>query len=182
VKTRSILAVAGLFAFGATALPVRADDAAVRKQLNGQYAKLAAAFKSKNANAVMALGTPDFSMKERNGVVSDAKASTEGIKQMFAMVKSFNRVDMKIHKLAVKGNQAVATTTYVYDSQTPPDPKGKSHRMVSKGLTKDTWVKAGSTWKVRSVEMLKDEMTMDGKKIDPAMMAPPQTLSTPKRK
>jgi ketosteroid isomerase-like protein len=180
VKTRSILAAAGLFAFGATALPARADDAAVRKQLEAQYAKLATAFKKKNVNGVMAIGTSDFSMKEPNGTVSDAKASAEGIKQMFAGVKSFNKVEMKIQKLTVKGNQAVATSTYLYDSQTPAPPKGKSHRMVQKGLSKDTWVKAGNTWKVRVVEMLNGEMSMDGKPFNPPAMAP--ATAAPRKK
>jgi hypothetical protein len=51
--------------------------------------------------------------------------------------------------------------------------------MVMDMKTKETWVRAGSGWKLRKLEEQgQGKMLMDGKPFDPSKMAPPPATAT----
>jgi ketosteroid isomerase-like protein len=165
----SLGALAAAATLSATAT-ARADD---KSDIKAAYAKIAKAMKAKDVKGVMAMGTPDFSEKEANGQVMDAKHSEAMMAEQFKMTKSMDEVAMTPKSFDIKGKTAVVASVYTFKG-TILTPDGKSHKMVSNGTSKDTLVKTPHGWLFKKVEMGKDNTLMDGKKFDPTMMAPPK--------
>ncbi len=164
--TTVILAM--LAGFGTVA---RADDKAVRKEIEAGYKKLSAAMKAKDINGIMALGTVDFSMKQPGRPAQNGEQVKKEMEQNFAMAKSMS-MSTKVKKLNVKGDTATAMTEMtgrmtMVDTQGMFGPKGKTHKMSDAGTSKDIWAKTPIGWKVKSVEVLTYKATMDGKPFDP---------------
>jgi ketosteroid isomerase-like protein len=173
MKCKLAAVFAALLLAGIVPTAVRADDKAVRKEIEGLYAKMVQAMKNKNIKSVMETGTPDFTMKQANGQVLKAKDVAVQMQGEFAMTKSVDQCTMTIDKLTVNGNTAVSTASYIMAMTVGGQKPGETHKFTSKGINKDTLVKTPKGWKFKSVENVKDTMTMDGKPFDPQTMAPP---------
>src|SRR5436309_1197150 len=96
MKTRITLLLAAMLAVGVGLSVARADDKAVRKELDAAYAKVAQAYKEKNLDALKAMATPDFTWKARNGQTSNLDQVGANLKKEFAAMKSMNEFDIKI--------------------------------------------------------------------------------------
>jgi ketosteroid isomerase-like protein len=178
MKCKLAAVFAALLLAGVVPTVVRADDKAVRKEIEGMYAKIVTAMKHKNVQAIMEMGTPDFTMKELKGPPVKAKDVAAQMQAQMATVKSVDSCTMTLDKLVVKGNTAVATENNATAMTVLGQKKGETHKVTSKGTTEDTFVKTPKGWKFKSVNTIKDIMTMDGKPYNPMAMAPP----APKKK
>lgn len=153
----SILAISSASAQG---------DAQVRKELESSYAKLTKAFKSKDVKTIFAMGTNDFSYVAKNKTKMDRKSAEAMITGQMKMIQEVQTVSNVIKKLTVKGDTAIAIVTgTVKGKMINPGQQGKTLALVSIGDTKDTWIKTSKGWKLKSVEVLSDKTTLDGKPV-----------------
>lgn len=144
-----------------------ADDKSARKEVDAAYRKLEAAIKAKNIDGVLKLSTLDFTMKQPGKKPQNAEQVKAAMMQEFAMAKSVDEVKMTVTKFTVTGYTAEATTSgkmslSMYGQQ------GKTNKLVDLSTTKDTWVKGADGWKIKSVDVITDKMTLDGKPFDPS--------------
>jgi ketosteroid isomerase-like protein len=143
----------------------RADD---RKDIDALYAKLAAALKAKNPDAILALQTPDFKSKGPDGKTMTGKELAVQMKQENAAIGKVTSSEIKVKSAAIKGNTAVVTSSFVFSAEVPDPqghmgPKGKTHTMGMTGTAKNDLVRAGGAWKFKTMEQGVATMTMDGK-------------------
>lgn len=152
-----------------------ADDASDIKKL---YAQLSSGFKSKNVDAVLATGTADYKSKGMDGKVKSREEVKQELQMMFTVLTSVDKVAITPTKITVNGKNATVATTYVFEgkSKDEKDPK-KIHTLKMTGEGKDTLVKTSTGWRFSMSHDTKQEMWMDGKKMD---MSPPPPANKPK--
>ena len=169
-----LMAAAAFGAAIAVSVPAAADD---RKDIEALYAKLAQALKTRNADATLALETPDFTAKGMDGKPMTGKQLAAQMKQENAGVKSVKSVDIKIRDMKITGKTAVVTTSFNYmveviDAEGHMGRKGQTHTMGMAGMVKNELAKTTSGWKFKSMEQSPGEMTMDGKPMGQPAHAP----------
>ncbi|HYP26725.1 MAG TPA: nuclear transport factor 2 family protein, partial [Blastocatellia bacterium] len=126
----------------------------VRKELQAKYAKVVEAYRNRDIKAFMENKTPDFTAKSLNGRVATREQVESGVKQRMERIIRLNYLRIKIERLTVTGDEAVAITTQEF-SRVVADGQGRERTVVSKGTThRDRWVKAESRWMLKSVEEL----------------------------
>lgn len=158
-----------LMMVGTVGVSARADD---RKEINTLYKKLTTAMKKKDVKTVMALTTPDFSMKMPNGQVQKAGAIEASMRQMFSATKSIDKLETKIDSLKIQGNKAVAVSTTAF-ACTMQDAQGQTHKYTENSTSRDYLVKTKKGWRFQRTEALKAKVTMDGKPFDPYGISQP---------
>lgn len=142
---------------------VRADDAAVRKALQANYAKFGAAFHDDKPQVMASLmtadstlTTPDHQTWKRDRILADFKQQMAHMKDA-----TWRRT---ITGLKVEGNQAMATVKGTFHGAfTGRD--GKSHTFDLDSLTVDTWVRAGGGWKLKHADAKQLSPKIDGKSM-----------------
>lgn len=174
MKGRIALVVA-LATFAGSAAVARADD---KSEIRSLYAKARQAFMKRDVNGVIALGTADFSEKEKDGKVFTADQSKQMMEQQFAMIKSVKSCTMKADKITVKGKSATVVSSFsmlatMVDKMGQMGPKGNVHTMKDSGTSKDTLVKTPQGWKMKTRETLSESAALDGKPFNPG--GPPPT-------
>jgi len=85
--------------------------------------------------------------------------------RVMPMVEKFSKVETTIVSSLPGKNSIVLTISNTVEMSTSTGPDGKPHKLVNHATSKDTWVKQGSTWKIKSAQNLKDDMKVDGKSI-----------------
>jgi len=156
-----------------SAAQVKADDKA---DINAVYGKVTAAMKAKDIKALMATGTPDFTMKDMSGKVHNAKEATEMMGSQFKVMTSVEDVKMTPKSYDIKGKTATVMADFIM-KVTMPGPDNKPHKFSSIGLTKDTFVKTPKGWMLKGTEAVKESTLMDGKPMNAA--APPPSSAAP---
>src|ERR1051325_9797047 len=85
-----------------TSAPARADD---KKDIQAEYKKLENAVKTRSLDGVMAVGTPDFSMKMGGMVMNTAQVKSQ-MKMNFEMMKSAPKFTITADKMSFKKDTA----------------------------------------------------------------------------
>src|ERR1051325_3484444 len=106
----------------------RADDKAVRKQIEAGYKQLIVAMKAKDIDGIMKLGTADFTYKQGKMKMTGEQMKTM-MSQQFAQTKSVDKMTMSIDKLTVKGNKAIVMSSGT-STVTIGGADGKDHKMA----------------------------------------------------
>jgi ketosteroid isomerase-like protein len=145
-------------------LPTLADTAAVRKELMAQYAKMAAAFKRKDAAGVVSTMAPDAEARVPGGPVIRRADMEASMKSQLATVQSVKSMVYKIDSLTVKGNTAVATVTG-NSSIVILDDDHKPHTVDQINKVRNTWTKTKAGWRIKVAEMLGIKVFVDGKPL-----------------
>ncbi len=161
----------------------RADDAATRKALEKQYAKIDQAFKTKNIKPLQEVTTPDYtltppdSMSGMGGAGAGQPApkrqviTRQQMEAQFSTAVSFiqtvTNASTKINKVSVKGGSAtVDAVETVNGIVADPQTQGKTHTMDLVNQYQDTWVKSGSMWLRKHSDLVKATVVTDGHKQD----------------
>lgn len=119
----------------------------------------------------MANSTKDFKHIE-NGQSMNAKQMLDMMKTSVGQFQKVTKFKSRLLTVQVQGDKAnVTASNEMAGTMTGPDKK--KHTMSFKGNTEEKYVKIGKTWKIASMEWKTMDMLMDGKKMDPAAMAPP---------
>jgi len=141
-----------------------ADEKEVRSVLTANYARFAAAYHKQDIEAMSNFLTQDYTATQFNGQKLSRAATIAAIRQQCASMTSATMAH-KIDKLTVKGSEAIVII-HARTSGTISDPQGRHHMLVAVGVSKDTWAKTGSGWKIKSEVTQKATVTMDGKPLD----------------
>ena len=118
----------------------------------------------------------DFTHKTASGQVMNGKQAEAMLKEEFASTKSVKEMVMTPGDITVKGNEATTIsngkfTGVIVDAKGELGKKGATHTLSESGTSRITLAKKNGAWKVKSVEGLKETMTLDGKPFDPAAAA-----------
>lgn len=144
-----------------------ADDAATRKALDAQYAKISQAYKTKSLKPLHEVTAPDFVMMVPGGKSITRQQAEQQFQTSLSFIKSVTSAKEKINKVTVKGNEATVDAQESIEGVTADmQSQGKAHTMGVTNQNRDTWVKTGNIWLRKSSTMLKGTMTADGKKMD----------------
>lgn len=162
-----IAALAGLACLIAAAGAAHADD---KSEIAALYKKLDKAMAAKDIQGVMAVGTKDFTYAEAGRKLTAEQMSAQ-MKQEFAMVQGAPTTKTTILSCKVKGKMATVVTGDYGEMQMAMQ-DGKPHTFVSNGKSTDTLVKTAVGWRVKSVVVTSNKMTMDGKPFDPSKPPP----------
>jgi ketosteroid isomerase-like protein len=142
---------------------VRADDAAVRKALDAQYAKFSQGMIKKDMKAMFSLLTPDATFKEVGGQIMTREQMSKMMEQMMGTM-TISKIGNKVETLKVKGNTAIADVTS-RSSGKMKGQDGKTHTVAYVSKSRDTWTKTAGGWKLKRIEAISETMTMDGKPV-----------------
>jgi ketosteroid isomerase-like protein len=141
----------------------RADDDAIRKELDGCYAAMTKAFQQKDSKAYLAYMTDKYEVHQPNGRVLGRDVLDEALKKQIEVTSSATW-DHEITKLSVDGDEAVADVTAKYLGKT----KGAQDKEISLGFettSRETWTKTSAGWRLKRVDVLTNKVTVDGKPV-----------------
>ena len=104
----------------------------------------------------------EINMPDRKGVptVSNLSKTLEGIARIMAELKKRDKTkhtyNSHITNATITNSSAIVTVSQL-------NSYGKVHAYVEHDTWKDTWVKAGALWKLKSTKFLSSTATVDGK-------------------
>ncbi len=143
-----------------------AEDAAVKKAIAGQYAKITQGYKTKTLKTILEVTTSDFTIKTQTGQIVTRQQLEAAFSQQMSFLQKVTESSFKINKLTVKGSEATlevksTLSGIVADLQQ----KGKTHALDSVTDYRDVWITAGGVWKRKRSEILKTTLKVDGNDV-----------------
>ena len=162
---RYTAALTGLLLTGAAAF-AHADEAATRKALEKQYAKISQAYKTKNMKSIQDVTTPDYTLSMPSGQVVTRQAVEAQAGTYVSFVQKVTTATETLSKVAVKGDTATVNAQEVVSGVVVDPQTQKTHTMGLSNLYKDTWVKTGNNWLRKHSDLLKSSVITDGKTMD----------------
>jgi len=139
----------------------------VRRALEAQYRKIAAAQNNKDIDALRSLRTSDFTVKMPNGETWDLETSLNYSKRGFEQVQSINSISNTIESLTVNGDEAVAVVRQQWSRMQTM--KGKLRRVETSAVQRETWVNTPDGWKLKLIDDIHPGVwIVDGKRVDPS--------------
>lgn len=152
----------------ATSVANAQDDAAVRKELEAQYQKLAEAHDKRDLKAIVALKTADFHAIFPDGRVGDSKMMEQYSKQFLESNLPPYNIRVTIQKLMVSENKFIAVAEVFQEATRYRELAGKRRRVDTSVVQRETWAKTTDGWKLKSVDNVRDQKRfVDGKRVDP---------------
>jgi hypothetical protein len=139
----------------------------VRRALEIQYAKLAAANKNKDLNAILAMRVFDFSVKMPNGETWNYQRSADYSKAAFEQVQQTLSLTYTIDTINLNGNEAAAI---IHQQWTRMQMKaGQLRRVETTAVQRETWVNTADGWRLKLIDDIHPGIwVVDGKRIDPS--------------
>ncbi len=161
------------FILASTSLGISAfaadTSAQFRSYLNGMLPKLTKAFDTMDPKFFKAISAPDFT-ETVGGKTYTKEQAMQQMVQQFAMTKSM-KCHFRILSAKASGNTGIAMTAGHFTSVLKPGQDGKTHTLMMDMWEKETWVKTGKGWKIKSLKEAKPpKSTMDGHPFDPSKM------------
>jgi hypothetical protein len=176
-RFRGALALLLCTAAGAALLPpLRADEKAVRRELEAQYARWARAHTARDISALQRFieeeTTPDFVFKgprrthTRREELETYRPVREG-KQPWAPAREYRTT---LDRLSVHGGEALAVVTdravsIVRDPKITGDPVRKRHVLIMERTNRDVWVRTAAGWKLQKRAVLSGKQSLDRKPL-----------------
>lgn len=144
------------------------DDAAVRKELEAQYQKLAEAHDRGDIKTIVGLKTADFHAIFPDGRVGDSKLMEQYSKQFLESNQPPYNIRVTIQKLMVSENKLIAVAEVFQEISRQRDLAGKRRRVDTSVVQRETWAKTSDGWKLKSVDNVRDQKRfVDAKRVDP---------------
>jgi len=144
------------------------DDAEVRKALESQYQKLAAAHDRKDLKAIVALKTADFHAIFPDGKVGDSKVMAEYSRQFLQGNLPPYNIRVTIQNLTVSPNKLIAVAEVFQEATRYRDLAEKRRKVDTSVLQRETWTMTRAGWKLKCVDNVRDQKRfVDGKRVDP---------------
>ncbi len=143
-----------------------------RAELQKQYDKMANAMVARDVKGMLAGLSKDFRMTMANGQRMNRQQAEQALQMNAAMIPAGGKATNKIDTITVKGNSATVVGTGTFEASVP-GPDGKPGRMKIVSRSRDVWKKTGSTWLMVSSTELSQQITLNGKPFNPAMMGQP---------
>lgn len=152
-----VLAVLGCGAAGA-----RADDAALRQELQETYNTITSAIKNKERGVAIKYVEPNYAERDVFGKKSTLKEIQARLEKNLAMTESIEKFAIDVQQVVSNDLLAVALVKRRVIA-TIKDPKDKPHKFTSDSMGLDVWKKTDDGWKLRFSDGLSMSQTLDGK-------------------
>ena len=166
--------VLGLAALGAALGPARADERAVRRELEAKYAFSARAHTAPSIAGMVRFlredTTPDFVFKgpRRTHTRQQELATYQPVRQgkePWAPAREFRT---HLDRLTLHGVTAIAVVTdraksIVRDPRITGDPAGKPHVLAMERTNRDLWIKTRAGWKLNRREVVSGKQALDAR-------------------
>ena len=171
-RSLGMVALGGLLA-AMTPAEAGAENPAVRKALEGEYAKFVRAFRSKDAKGAQAHMADDYRRKDANGTIVTKQ---QIIREQAGSLNNFQTITKQtvtIQSITGSDSSPVATTKAhlegtLKDPEGRMGPKGKVHTIIFDGVYIDHWTKTAAGWKVKMTEIsTPPHVVIDGKQTSP---------------
>ena len=144
-----------------------ADDD-VRKELNAQYERLAAAHDRKDLAAIVGMKTADFHSIFPDGKVGDATTMAEYSRQFLEGNQPPYNIRVTIQTLSVSEHELIAVAEVFQEATRFRELAGKRRKVDTSVLQRETWAKTSAGWRLKSVDHVRDQKRfVDGKRVDP---------------
>jgi ketosteroid isomerase-like protein len=137
----------------------------VRDELRAAYAHAGAAWRDKDAGALMQMVTPDFTQRMPDGQVIPCATAEAGLREWLATTDRVTDYTVQIGALTVSGDEALATVEESV-AMTFADSGGRPHERVMANTSQVTWVRLPGGWQIRQTEYLAARILVDGKLVD----------------
>jgi ketosteroid isomerase-like protein len=145
----------------------------VRRALEQQYAKIAQANINKDLGALLALRSPDFSVRMPNGETWSFEQSADYSRRAFEQVQSTISLTNTIETLTVNGDEAVAVVHQQWSRLQIK--KGQLRRVDTSAVQRETWVRTAAGWKLKLIDDIHPgAWYVDGKRVDPSRPYDPE--------
>jgi ketosteroid isomerase-like protein len=137
----------------------------VRRGIEDWYAQNTAAFKARDAKAVMALRTPDFHTLTSDGRTNDYKFMEERTKLFVERIVEWISLKFEIGTIEVEGDLVWAYVTQdTVRMQRFPD--GSVHKVQAKAVQREWFRRTPEGWRLYKVDDIKDLGTwVDGVRL-----------------
>jgi ketosteroid isomerase-like protein len=137
----------------------------VLRELRAQYAKLAAAMRARDVDALFALYTSDFRAVTPTGEVWSRERSLEYQRGGLALVRDTRHIGNSIVRLIVCDDRATATVLQQwYRTQTM---QGVARRVETNAVQDETWLRTADGWKRGDIFNVRNGAAfVDGKRVD----------------
>ncbi len=145
-----------------------AQDSALRKTFEAIYAKRDQSLRVKDADAINAFLSYDYTEKGLNG---DIRNRAQVIGETNAVIRAIEGAPSYVSQLETVRQGANQNEAIVEFSDfmkgTVKLPDGVLHTFETKGRARDTWVRTGGSWKLKYHEVLEGSGLVDGKPTQP---------------
>ncbi|MBA3571125.1 MAG: nuclear transport factor 2 family protein [Pyrinomonadaceae bacterium] len=146
----------------------------VRSALEEQYAKISEATRKKDLVALLALRTPDFTVKTAKGETWSYEQSADYVKRGFEQVQSIVSLSFTIGTISVSGNEAAAIIHQQWARMQMM--KGKLRRVDTSAVQRETWINTPEGWRLKLIDDVHPgAWFVDGKRVDPSKPYDPET-------
>ena len=145
------------------------DDAEVRRELDAQYRKLAAAHDRKDLKAIAALKTQDFHSIFPDGKVGDVQTMAQYTKDFVERNQPPFHIRNTIETMTVSENRLIAVVEVLQEVSRKREMAGKVRDVDTRVRQRETWARTPDGWKLKCVDHVRDQMRIvDGKRVDPS--------------
>lgn len=162
-----------IFTVGILAFAAVSAQGAQTQKIAPLYAKLDALSVKKDIAGMTKLlkeiSTKDCIFINKQGKKQSPTEVLSDMAMQLSAIGKFEKSTSHIDKTTVKGDNMVAFVTSNYALLTKAGPDGKTHKIAGTSQSEDTWVKSGSSWKLKLSKTTKESTTMDGKPIPGGM-------------
>lgn len=165
MRMRAMSMATGLWLLAACAPSVRADATAdARRAIQAAYDKMDKAVARENLDGIFAFYSPDFQQTSEEGIKTRLPQLKRGFREFFAHNQCVN-IKSTIYKFSLKNTTATvinhARNSWIFTNRRTKQRSNVVHNIV----VKETWVKSGQIWLMKSRKSLSHKMTIDGKPI-----------------
>jgi ketosteroid isomerase-like protein len=137
----------------------RPADAAVRREIEAAYAKLATALETKDYAAFQALRVDEFATIPPDGVPSPGSRMADRARGMIDRIQPPITTTNEILTLSVRGRDAIATVRQKFTRKQMVE--GTLHTIHTEVTQRETWTRTADGWKLLFVDEVRDHVTMD---------------------
>ncbi len=136
----------------------------VRHELAANYEKETWALQHKNVDVIAKLLAPDFTSSQIGGTSMNRETFLQTFRAQVGQLEKVTRTH-SIKSLSTSGGLATLTV----DGATTATivVQGKPHVIDVKQTSKDVWIKHGGGWLLKSSVVLKRDLKMDGRSMNP---------------
>ena len=134
----------------------KVDKLTLKKDVEGLHKLMVA----NTAQDYLFLFPPDRSGKSKTRTRQE---TINDLEKVMPMIATFSKASTQVKKLVTAKDSIVAYVIIDIQMTSLPKGDGKIHKLGSRILAEDTWVRVGSDWKLRTSKSAGDSKTLDGK-------------------
>jgi ketosteroid isomerase-like protein len=150
---------------GSCVAPVMADATAnAKKEIQSLYDKMDAAAAKKDIKGMTASLDPNYMAVSAKGQKMTLQQMRGQMTQIMTMLKEL-KTKTVIQKLTLKGKTATVNTKQTLTSKGMNPQSQQTMKIEVQDTSTNTWVKSGTTWKLKETKSLATKQFLNGKPV-----------------